>query len=64
MAPRWSNDGQWFAYLRQENYEFEIWVSRFANGRITDQTRIYDEDGVDAQSGVSWWVEPAAATPD
>lgn len=64
MAPRWSSDGEWFAYVRMEDYEFEIWVARFANGRLRDEIKIFDEGGVDSQSGLSWWTgQTDLATP-
>jgi len=65
MAPRWSDDGNWFAYLRMQDYKFEIWAGQFSRGRLRDQARIYQADGIDAQSGLSWWMPtaPATATP-
>jgi Tol biopolymer transport system component len=65
MAPRWSDDGNWFAYLRMQDYKFEIWAGQFSRGRLRDQARIYQADGIDSQSGLSWWMpgEPATATP-
>ncbi len=63
MAPRWSSDGNWIAYIRVENYEFEIWAGQFSNGRIRNASKIYDEDGIDSQSGLSWWISEDEATP-
>jgi Tol biopolymer transport system component len=62
MAPRWSDDGNWFAYYRMQDYGFEIWVGQFSRGRIRNPFKIYDEDGLDPQSGVSWWM-PSGASP-
>ena len=65
MAPRWSDDGNWVAYLRMEDYAFEIWAGQFSKGRIREQARIYQADGIDSQSGLSWWMQtqPVLATP-
>ena len=67
MAPRWSDDGQWLGYIRMNDFEFEIWAASFANGKISGATKIYDEDGIDSQSGLSWYVPlgetPATPTP-
>jgi Tol biopolymer transport system component len=65
MAPRWSDDGNWFAYLRMQDYKFEIWAGEFSRGRLRDQARIYQADGIDSQSGLSWWMQtqPVLATP-
>jgi Tol biopolymer transport system component len=65
MAPRWSDDGNWFAYLRMQDYKFEIWAGQFSRGRLRDQARIYQADGIDSQSGLSWWMQtqPVLATP-
>lgn len=62
MAPRWSDDGAWFTYLRMQDYEFEIWAGTFSRGRIRDVAKIYDEPGMDPQSGLSWWM-PTDMTP-
>jgi Tol biopolymer transport system component len=59
LAPRWSDDGNWFAYLRMQDYGFEIWAGGFSKGRIRDAAKIYDESGIDSQSGLSWWMQPA-----
>ena len=64
MAPRWSSDGKWIAFIRVENYEFEIWAGQFSKGRIRNASKIYDEGGIDSQSGLSWWVAEDEATPD
>jgi dipeptidyl aminopeptidase/acylaminoacyl peptidase len=56
MAPRWSDDGNWLAYYRMQEYGFEIWVGQFLNGRVRNRFKIYDEGGLDAQSGLSWWM--------
>lgn len=61
MAPRWSDDGAWFAYLRMQDYEFEIWAGEFSEGRTRNITKIYDEPGIDPQSGLSWWMPTDAA---
>jgi Tol biopolymer transport system component len=65
MAPRWSDDGAWFTYLRMHDYDFEIWAGTFSRGRIRDASKIYGEPGIDPQSGLSWWmpVEDSPATP-
>ena len=57
MAPRWSDDGNWFAYIKEDNYQFEIWAGGFSRGRIRDASKIYDEGGIDPQSGLSWWMD-------
>ena len=61
MAPRWSDDGAWFTYLRMQDYEFEIWAGEFSRGRIRNAAKIYDEVGIDSQSGLSWWMPTAGA---
>jgi Tol biopolymer transport system component len=65
MAPRWSDDGSWFAYLRMQDYKFEIWAGEYSRGRLREQARIYQADGIDSQSGLSWWMQtqPVLATP-
>jgi dipeptidyl aminopeptidase/acylaminoacyl peptidase len=65
MAPRWSDDGAWFTYLRMRDYEFEIWAGGFSKGRIRDTAKIYGEDGLDSQSGLTWWMptEESQSTP-
>jgi Tol biopolymer transport system component len=65
MAPRWSDDGAWITYLRMQDYDFEIWAGSFSKGRIRDAVKIYDEEGIDSQSGLSWWMptEEAPSTP-
>jgi Tol biopolymer transport system component len=57
MAPRWSDDGQWLAYLRLDGYDFAVWAGAFVRGRVRNQTKLYGDDGIDAQSGLSWWVD-------
>ena len=60
LSPQWSDDGKWMAYLRMDDYQFEIWVGQFSKGRIRNPVKIYDESGIDSQSGVSWWMLTAA----
>lgn len=62
MAPRWSDDGNWIAYMRMQDYGFEIWVGQFSRGRIRNPFKLYDESGIDSQSGLSWWM-PTGAGP-
>jgi hypothetical protein len=65
LAPRWSDDGAWFTYMRMQDYGFEIWAGRFSKGRIRDAAKIYDDSGIDSQSGLTWWMQTttALATP-
>ena len=64
MAPRWSDDGKWLAYLRMHDFEFEIWAGQFLSGRIRDAGKLFDDTGINSQSGLSWWtpVEDSPAT--
>ena len=63
MAPRWSADGQYLGYIREADFKFQLWAARIANGKISDPTNIYDDDGIDSRSGVSWWVGTGLLTP-
>ena len=63
MAPRWSGDGQFVAYIREADFKFQLSAARFASGKISDGTKIYEDDGIDARSGLSWWVGSPAIAP-
>lgn len=57
MSPRWSPNGQSIAWIRMDNYKFEIWAATFDNGNISGETRLVDEDGIDPLGGLSWWMD-------
>lgn len=52
--PQWSPDGQWFAYLKQENGQTQIWRSFLAGGapeQITNAKGSVTDFVIDPQSG-------------
>ena len=56
-APRWSNDGSRMAWINMVDFQFEIWVADFNKGNISNETKLYAADGIDPQSGLSWWSD-------
>jgi Tol biopolymer transport system component len=60
LAPRWSADGRFLSWIRMEAYQFEIWVASFIDGKISNNTKLVDDSGIDPMSGLSWWVDTGA----
>jgi Tol biopolymer transport system component len=58
LAPAWSSDGQWLAYLKLENYQFEVWVAPVSNGEAGKPFKLLSARELDSRSGLSWWVPP------
>ncbi|HQY31086.1 MAG TPA: hypothetical protein PK691_07355, partial [Thermomicrobiales bacterium] len=58
-APRFSSDGTYLAWLQMADYQFELWVANFVDGQIANNAKIYDENGIDPQSGLCWWIDPS-----
>lgn len=59
-AACWSPDGNWIAYIRMTDFQFEIRAMRVAPGADqpgTDSVVLVEKGSVDAPSGLSWAPE-------
>ena len=56
LAPTWSNDGRQLTYLRVVDFEFEVWAATVRNGNPDDGRKLFGANGLDATSGVSWFI--------
>jgi len=59
VAPTWSPDGRFISFFRQEGSGFEAWyveVTSDAFGKFSASApaRLFEADGIDAPSGMSW----------
>ena len=52
--PTWSPDGNWLAFVRMIDYEFEVWASPIVDGDPGKPVKLFGAAGFDARSGVSW----------
>jgi len=58
LAPAWSSDGKWLAFLKLEDYQFEVWVAPVSRGKPGVALKLFSANGLDSRSGLSWWVAP------
>ena len=56
LAPAWSSDGKWLAFLKLEEFQFEVWVAPVANGAAGGPFKLFAAEGLDSRSGLSWWT--------
>jgi TolB protein len=52
--PTWSPDGNWLAFVRMIDYQFEVWASPIVNGDPGKPVKLFGAAGFDARSGISW----------
>jgi TolB protein len=59
VSPTWSPDGRFLAFFREQEGDFEAWyveVTPGGDGALTasEPRKLFDADGIDTQSGMSW----------
>lgn len=52
--PSWSPDGNWLAFVRMINYEFEVWAAPMTGTTPGAPVKLFKARGFDARSGISW----------
>ena len=63
LAPAWSPDGKWLAFLKMEDYQFEVWVAPVTDGDASEPFKLLSAKGLDSRSGLSWWMPPDEPAP-
>jgi Tol biopolymer transport system component len=56
LAPSWSSDGRWLAYVKMNDFQFEVWAAPVRRGKVGDGQKLFTAKGLDSRSGISWHV--------
>ncbi|MGH2533975.1 MAG: TolB family protein [Thermomicrobiales bacterium] len=57
LAPVWSPDGQWLAYVRMVDFEFELWAVPVQIDGFGEPRQLEQFKDIDAPGGLSWTIE-------
>lgn len=56
--PVWSGDGAWIAFIRMIDFNFQVWVVPMTGTTAGTPFELFDANGIDVPSGLSW-ITPA-----